>query len=124
MLFRSDRWFRIEGSRIYIHPTPNVTGDTIAFDYYSRNTVVLQSDSSHASDWASDNDTSRFDEELLTMGLKWRFLQSKGMPFEPEYKEYEAIKDELTADNGGKRMITLGIPSIVPTNLPDRGFGS
>lgn len=118
-----DRWFRVEGARIYIHPTPSVTGDTIAFDYYSKSTVTLASDSTYATDWANDNDTSRLDEELLTMGLKWRFLQSKGMPFEPEYREYESIKDELLADNGGKRMITLGLPSITPTNLPDRGFG-
>lgn len=119
-----DRWFRLQGSRLYLHPTPSVTGDTIALDYYSRNTVVLQSTGAYAAEWASDNDTSRLDEELLTMGLKWRFLQAKGMPYEPEYKEYEEIKEQLLADDGGKRVISFGMPHIVLSNLPDRGYGS
>lgn len=117
-----DRWFRIEGSNLVIHPTPTVTGDTIAFDYYSKSTVIKQLDSSYVVEWTSDNDTSRLDEELLTVGLKWRFLQAKGLPYEPEYKEYEALIEEARADNGGKRMISLGpIPPM--SNLPDRGFG-
>lgn len=117
-----DRWFRIEGRNIVIHPTPSVTGDTIAFDYYSKSTVIRQVDSSYAVEWTSDNDTSRLDEELLTMGLKWRFLQAKGLPYEPEYKEAESLIEEARADSGGSRMITLG-PRPVMTNLPDRGFG-
>lgn len=117
-----DRWFRIEGRNIVIHPTPSVTGDTIAFDYYSKSTVIKQLDSSNGVEWTSDNDTSRLDEELLTVGLKWRFLQAKGLPYEPEYKEYESLIEEARADSGGSRMITLG-PRPVMTNLPDRGFG-
>jgi len=117
-----DRWFRIEGSNFVIHPTPSVTGDTIAFDYYSKSTVIKQLDSINVVEWTSDNDTSRLDEELLTVGLKWRFLQAKGLPYEPEYKEYESLIEEARADNGGSRMITLG-PRPVMTNLPDRGFG-
>ena len=117
-----DRWFRIEGSNLVIHPTPDVTGDTIAFDYYSKSTVTKQLDSSYVVEWTSDNDTSRLDEELLTVGLKWRFLQAKGLPYEPEYKEYSALIEEALADNGGKRMINMG-RSINISNLPDRGFG-
>lgn len=117
-----DRWFRIEGSNLVIHPTPDVTGDTIAFDYYSKSTVILQVDSTYAVEWTSDLDTSRLDEELLTMGLKWRFLQAKGLPYEPEYKEYSALIEDALADNGGKRMINMG-RSMNISNLPDRGFG-
>lgn len=119
-----DRWFRQQGTQIYIHPTPAAAGDTIAFDYYSKNWITLDSDSSTTTDWASDNDTSLLDEELLTMGLKWRFLQAKGMPFEPEYKEYESIKEALLSDNGGKGAIYLGPPRFKMTNLPDQGYGS
>jgi len=118
-----DRWWRLQGTKFYIHPVPTNTGDTIAFDYYSKNWVTKQSDNSNTSDWTSDNDTSRLDEELLTAGLKWRFLQAKGMPFEPEYKEYETLVEHAQADNGGKRKITLGPTGVIPTKLPDRGFG-
>lgn len=117
-----ERWFRVQGSNVAIHPTPS-SADTIAYDYYSKNLVDRQT-GSDAATFASDNDTSLIDEELLTMGLKWRFLQAKGMPFEAEYKEYEAIKTDRISDNGGKGIICLGRPALVSTNLPDTGYGS
>jgi len=118
-----DRWFRIQGSRLYIHPSPTVTGDTIAFDYYSKAWITKQVDSSNVTAFTADADASRIDEALLTLGLKWRFLQAKGLPFEAEYREYEAIKEDLLADNGGKGMIRLGPSGPVAGNLPDTGYG-
>ena len=119
-----NRWFRVQNGDIYIHPTPSVTGDTIAYDYYSKYWIVKQVDSSNVAAFTSDNDTSRLDEELLTMGLKWRFLQAQGMPYEPEYKEYEAIKTELQSDDGGRGVITLGKQFLNSTQIPDTGFGA
>jgi hypothetical protein len=118
-----NRWFRIAGTSIYIHPTPT-SADTLAFDYYDKRWITKQSDSSYATTFSSDNDTCRLDEDLITMGLKWRFLQAKGMPFEPEYKEYESIKEQLLADEGGKGSINLGITARVLSQIPDTGFGS
>lgn len=119
-----DRWFRIQGTKIYIHPTPTASGDTIAFDYYSKNWITEQSTGNGATTFTSDNDTVLLDETLLALDLKWRFLQSKGMPFEPEYKEFEAVKEALQSDNGGRRKINLGPPTFELTNLPDTNFGS
>lgn len=119
-----ERFFRIQNGRIHIHPVPTVTGDTIAFDYYSKSWITKQSDASNVAAWTSDADTARIDEDLLTLGLKWRFLQSKGMPFEAEYREYESIKAEMLADNGGKPLIDLGPRRLDMSNLPDTGFGS
>lgn len=118
-----ERWFRVQGGDFYIHPTPTST-DTIAFDYYSKNWITKQSDSSNVRDFYSDNDTCRIDEDLITLGLKWRFLQAKGMPFEAEYREYEALKEEVLADDGGKGRINLGGTHVVFDQLPDTGFGS
>jgi len=120
------RFFRKVGTNIVIHPTPTASGDTLAFDYYSSNWVALQAGGT-AARVASDNDTFRLDEELLTLGLKWRFLQAKGLPFEPEYKEYEAIKEELRADDGGAGLIDLNAPPAdirFGDNLPETGIGT
>lgn len=118
-----DRWFRLQGGSIYIHPTPEVDGDTIAFDYYSKNWVTAFGGELETA-CASDNDAPRLDHDLLTLGLKWRFLQAQGMPFEAEYKEYDAIKAEVLSDNGGKGLIQLGPARRSWTNLPDTGFGA
>ncbi len=119
------RWFMIRGAYITIYPTPTVSNETLAYDYYSNKWVTKQSDSTNASEWSADNDTARLDEDLLTLGVKWRFLQAKGMPFEAEYKEYEAIKDALKEDNGGRGMINLGTRSVnYDGNLPETGIGT
>lgn len=118
-----DVWFRIEGTQMILHPTPTSV-QTMAFDYYSKNWITKVSDSTTATEFTHDNDTSKLDEDLLILGLKWRFLQSKGMPFEPEYREYEAMLEEATADAGGKRSIKLGLREIKWDGLPDTGYGT
>jgi hypothetical protein len=118
-----DRWFRIQGGKFFIHPTPQADGDTIAFDYYSKNWIIKQSDNSYVNTFFSDNDEVRIEEDLLTLDLKWRFLQAKGFPFEAEYKIFEATRDECLADDGGKGRINLGKRYEQWTGIPDTGFG-
>lgn len=120
------RFFAVRGAYIHIYPTPTVTGDTIAFDYYSNAWITKQLDSSNITEWSSDNDTARIDEDIITLSLKWRFLQAKGMPYEPEYKEYETIVESMKEDNGGRGAINLsGMPGLGEFgNIPDTGFGS
>lgn len=118
-----ETWWRLEGANSFVlHPVPTTTR-TLAFDYYSKNWITKQLDGSTTSEFASDNDTCRLDEELLTLALKWRFLQSLGMPYEPEYREYEQVLEDRIADGGGKGMINLGRRTMRMTNLPDTGFG-
>lgn len=120
----ANKWFAIRGSTLTIYPTPTAI-DTIAFDYYSKGWILKQSDSSNVTAWSSDNDTARIDEDLIALSLKWRFLQAKGMPYEPEYREYEAIVDSMREDNGGRAVISLNRRGGSPDgNLPDTGFGS
>jgi hypothetical protein len=121
----NNRWFMVRGNLFTIFPTPSTTGDTIAFDYYSHAWITKQADSTNVTAWTADLDTARIDEELLTLDLKWRFLQAKGMPYEPEYKAFESVKEDLLADNGGRGMINLNKPMrpMFDGNLPETGFG-
>lgn len=122
----AEAWYMVRGATITIYPTPTSVR-TIAFDYYSNGWITKQLDGSYISEFTSDNDEPRLDADLLTLGLKWRFLQAKGMPYEPEYREYESIKDALISDNGSKPIIDLGLGNrgLMPEgNIPDTGFGS
>jgi hypothetical protein len=116
------RWFRIQRGQLFIYPTPTVTGDTIVFDYYSKN-WVNKGGGVYDVTFSSDNNTTLLDEHLLTLDLKWRFLQAKGMPFQAEYAEFESIKTSLIEDNGGKGIINLGRPRLDLSNLPETNFG-
>lgn len=120
-----ERWFRIRGTEILIHPTPATAGETLAYEYYSNAWVTLQSDSSNATEIAADNDMTRLDEELLTLGVKWRFLKAKGIPWEAEYREYEDLLQTLLGQNGGSPIVRLDRSALADrlTNVPEQGFG-
>lgn len=123
----NNRWFMVRGAYITIHPTPSTDGDTIVYDYYSKNWITKQSDQTSKARWTDDQDTSKLDEDLITADLKWRFLQAKGMNFQTEYARWESLKEELLTDNGGHGVIDLGLPVPRNTgfggNLPQTGYG-
>lgn len=124
----NNRYFMVRGATISIYPTPTTTGDDIRFDYYSNAWVQKQVDSLNATAWTADLDTALLDEDLMIMDLKWRFLQSKGVPYEPEYREFEALKDAAQADSGGRGVIDMGGGAGLRTgvgggNLPETGVG-
>lgn len=123
-----DRWFRIQGTSIVLHPTPTASGQTIAFDYYSKNWITKQSDNTSVRAFFSDNDTCQIDEDLLTLDLKWRFLQAKGFPFEAEYQNWASVLEDIRSDDGGKGLVDLNRKLIARSwsrwpGIPDTGFG-
>lgn len=111
--------FRIAGDLFYIDPTPTAT-ETIAYQYYSSYWI------SGKDAYALDTDTALIDEDLIILGLKWRWLQAKGDSFENEKAEYmEALESALAVD-GGKDAIRFSDatrPRRLGGNLPEANFG-
>jgi hypothetical protein len=124
----NNRWFALRGNLFTIYPTPSASDETIAFDYYTKNWVQKQVDSTYTNAWSADLDTSRIDEDLIAADLKWRFLEANGLPWEAAYKRREALVEAAQADNGGRGVIDMGQPApymgVGYGNLPDTGFGS
>lgn len=119
-----ERWFRVKGTKIHIHPTPTASSESIFFDYYSKDWITDVSEvDTFVSAFTADNDTILLDEALFELELRWRFLAAKGFPFEAEYKEAEALRDALTADDGGSRVIKMGGTQMLLDNVPEVGFG-
>lgn len=119
-----NRWYMIRANQFHIYPTPDVTGDTIAFDYYTKYWVdpVSAADSAF---YGLDTDLSLLDEQLLTLDLKWRFLASKGFPAEIEYKEWTYLLAHVMADQKGSAALNLGVSSESQfDNMPEDGFGA
>lgn len=79
--------FRIRGSLFYISPTPTAA-ETIAYEYVSLNwcqsaLAVAQSA------WVADTDTGILDEELMILGIKWRWGKAKGLDYAEDMNTYE-----------------------------------
>ena len=94
--------FTIRGGQLLIIPTPTL-GDTYAFEYISEYWVTSDVD---ADAYRLDTDISKIDEELITLGIIWRFKKSKGFDYAEDFNEFEMeVKKAMAADGGGGQTI-------------------
>jgi hypothetical protein len=87
--------------------TSGDNGKTIAYEYVSKN-WTLTSGAAAQQKFAADDDTSVLDEELLTLGLIWRFKKAKGLEFQTDLMEYSNQVKLALARDGGSRDLELG----------------
>ena len=111
------------GGNFNIAPNPPA-GQTIAGEYISNNWCKSNA-SVPQSAFLADTDTAYLDEDLLTLGLIWRFLRRKGMDYAEELSDYEREVEIKMARDGGSTTLTLAPQPIDPNrvNLPDGNFG-
>lgn len=93
--------FRIRGSLFYISPTPSAA-ETVAYEYVSKNWCQSNVSVGQAA-WTADTDTGILDEELMTLGLVWRFRAKKGLDYAEDMNNYE-IKVARAILSDGARM--------------------
>jgi hypothetical protein len=115
--------FRFRGNSILITPTPSA-GETIAYEYVSKNWCESSGGTDQAA-FAADEDVSFLDEELLILGVVWRFRQSKGFDYAEAFAKYEREVNQAMSRDGAKpRLYMSGTHSdripmapIVPETL-------
>jgi hypothetical protein len=57
-----------------------------------------------------DTDLNLFDDEVMRLGLQWRYLESKGLDYAAKRAEHDAIVDSAKARWLGNFSISLGVP--------------
>lgn len=73
--------------RIVFHETLTA-GETLVIEYVS-SSWCQKSDGTAQSAWAADTDVARLDEELIELGVMWRFLRSLGLSYADEWQEWD-----------------------------------
>lgn len=126
--------FRIMQGQFYINPVGSATSvytDNIVFEYVSTQWVALAGTPTAGAQTAyqADTDVSLINEDLLTLGVKWRFLMAKGLDYEGYQEEYEAKKDKITGRSASARSLPLnsrasGLRLLNSQNVPDSGYGT
>lgn len=120
------RKFYVRGNQMYLDPVPS-SADNIAYDYYS-NAWCESSSGTDQSRWAADTDVYKLDEDCFVLGLKWRYLRSKGLEYAQEKLDYNMEMQRVMARDGGARDLPLegggyGARFIDDNNIPETGFG-
>lgn len=97
--------FRIRGGNLLIDPIPDA-GETLAFEYMSELWCESSGGTAQAA-WEDDTDVGRLDEELLTLGLIWRWKAMKGFSYKEEFNEYERQVADALVRNTPKPTLSL-----------------
>ena len=91
----------ILGGEMQFYPAP--TG-TAQFPYISNN-WALDEDSGRKPAFTADTDIFLLDERLLTLGLIWRWLAQKGMPYAEAMQTYELALGQAQSRDKGARVL-------------------
>lgn len=117
--------YRERNGEIYINPTPPA-GETIAYEYISSYWAQNNAGAAKAT-FTSDDDGTYLDEELLKLGLRWRWKAAKGLDYGEDMATYERAVDLALGDDGGSGSLDIGGPAISEpiwrANIPEGNWG-
>ena len=83
----TNRKFRLREDNILIVPVP-VAGNTLAYEYVSNKWVDTAAGGAPKTSFTIDTDVPIIDEELLTLGVVYEFLNGSGLPAGAAAKAY------------------------------------
>lgn len=98
-------WWRIMRGDLYIYPAPTA-GQTISFEYITKNWCE-SSGGTGQSEFMADTDVALLDEELITLGVIWRYRHSRGFAqYAEDMVNYEREKELAAGRDRGTGRIT------------------
>ena len=106
--------------------TAPIAGETLVYEYVSKNFVIKASDSSLTDEFVADGDTTVFDEELITMDVIWRQLDRLGLQYLEAKNDFELYLESAIANDGGSKELSLDRTplSVLAANIQDGNFPS
>lgn len=98
--------YTVRANTIYMAPTPTA-GQTVAFEYVTNAIATDSAGDNPASAFAADTDLPYLDDELLILGLVWRYRKSEGMDYAEEYRDFENRLADIIKGEDGRRTISM-----------------
>ena len=118
-------YFRIRGGNLLMHPTPTA-GESVKFEYVSKNWVDTSGGSTaNADKFSGDSQTTVLEEELVVLGVVWRFVKLKGLPDDQQFVAYQTRMAEYSNHDGASPILRMAGPSrvILALNEPEGNYG-
>ncbi len=109
---------------VSVTPTPTAN-ETIAYEYVTTDWCHAAGDAAITySEYQADSDVAFLDERLISLGIRWRFLKSKGLDYSEDYRTYMSQRQQKQARDGGNGMITTTGDGqyLLSPNMPIGGF--
>jgi hypothetical protein len=113
--------------RIWPPPGALDSPAALAFEYISAHWATA-ADGTPKDRFTADADTCVFADDLMLMGVKWLWLQSKGMEYAAFRDDWMRQVEQAEATDGASPTLDMARgrwPILIgPGNVPDTGFGS
>lgn len=113
--------------RIWPPPTALDAPAALAFEYISAHWAQTAGGVPKAR-LDADTDTCVFPDDIMVMGAKWLWLQSKGMEYAAMRDDWLRAVEHADATDGGSPTLDLAGSNwpilIGPGNVPDTGYGA
>lgn len=98
--------FRIRGGKLLVNPTPTA-GYSWFFEYITKNWILGADGVTYKQYFTLDTDTILLPEDLVLMGLRWRWKKEKGLDYAEDFSTYEMQVKQQTGRDGGKSVIYM-----------------
>lgn len=115
--------YTVRGNALLLAPTP-AAGQSMAFEYITSNVGTDSTGGTERSSFTNDTDLAFLDDELLILGMVWRYRRAEGQDYAEDFREYELrVNDLLKMDMGRSRVLDMSgsdndrVP--VPPRVPD-----
>jgi len=105
--------YRIQGVSLYAYPAPPA-GNSWAFEYMS-SYFCQSSGGTDQTAWAADDDVGLLDENLMMLGVVWRFKKKNGLDYSEDFRVYEQKLANETARVGGKKILDMSSSGAIQT---------
>lgn len=96
--------YRLRGGKLLITPTP-AASHTLAFEYLSKNWILGVDGTTYKQYFTLDTDTILLPEDLVLLGLRWRWKKEKGFDYAEDFRTYETQVKEALGRDGGKETL-------------------
>ena len=114
--------FRIQGNTLSINPPP-ASNLNLAFEYISNGWAIDQTGLIYKKKFTADTDTCVFDDSLMILGLKLKWLQTKGFQYDYAQKEFNDYLTVCKAQDKSAARLSLspssGTVLLTNRNTPD-----
>ena len=109
---------------LLITPTPS-TGHTIAYEYITSYIGTDTTAATGRTKFTADTDLPYFDDELVIMGVVWRYRQSEGLDYAEPYRDYQMRISNLLKTDGNRRILDMNgeklprLPNVTGNQIED-----
>lgn len=108
-MFTAGPWnqYRVKGNNLVFFPAP-AAGQDCYFEYVSKYFATDSTGVTYKSAFTDDSDLCLHNEDIMTLGLIWRWKANKGLDFATDFQKYETRVIDAIGRDGAKPILNMG----------------